>query len=365
MSIRLVLNAQVRHDRKQWSEQEELTFVRKRQALDIRIEKHRDGAQRYLPPQVMDPISSPDPNHLDNDWIDDADVEVDEEESVAIDLAQLKISVSDGMVLQKKAIYLPSIIGYETCEALGLKDLVKSELSLRQGQANDAMEAIRIGIGEKSFRFRDQLRTSKAKVQKTRSWAAIHTVDRQLKLNCSIYKQARQAMIGLGAPKAILDRYQVLTSDDLHTNTAVQEPNARGQRNKELSWIWKMPGASPTDQATLLHECEMFSIYWVIPGLNHLPVYRVSWIRAKSRHERWREELSISSHEMVWVPLWFQHRAREWKDRATKPGVEALAAYAYRQAANWDEMKQVALMRFEEANPEIVKVFGYSNINKS
>jgi hypothetical protein len=72
----------------------------------------------------------------------------------------------------------------------------------------------------------------------------------------------------------------------------------------------------------------------------------------------------ISSREMVWVPLWFQHRAKEWKDRAIKCGEEGLAAYAHRQAANWDKMKEVAVIRFEDENPEIDKIFGYTDINK-
>jgi len=92
-------------------------------------------------------------------------------------------------------------------------------------------------------------------------------------------------------------------------------------------------------------------------------VYRVSWIRAKSRYDRWHEELLISSHEMVWVPLWFQHQAQEWRDRAMQQSDQGLAAYAYQQAANWEKMKQVALSRFRDANPEIVNVFRYSNIN--
>jgi hypothetical protein len=339
-------------------------FVRKRQALDIRIQKHRDAAQRYLPPQVMDHIQGPESNHPEDDWIDDAESEDDQEASIAIDLAQLNISGPEGMVAEKKAVYLPSTIGHEACKGLGLTKMVKDELALRQGQMNDALEAVRIGIGEKSFRFRKHLRSSKSKVQKTRSWDAIHTVDRQLVQNSMIYRQARRAMILLGAPKAIRDRYQELTCNDLHTNTAVQEPNARGQRNQELSWIWRMPGATPTNEQTLLHECEMLHGYCLIPGLNNLAVYRVSWFRAKSRHERWREELLISRHEMVWVPLWFQHRAREWKEQAIKQAGGCLAAYAYRQAANWDEMKRVALVKFEEANPEIVETFGYSSIDR-
>lgn len=65
---------------------------------------------------------------------------------------------------------------------------------------------------------------------------------------------------------------------------------------------------------------------------------------------------------MVWVPLWFQQRAQEWKDRALQDAGPGLSAYAYRQATNWERMKKIALIMFQEANPEISKVFGYDNI---
>jgi hypothetical protein len=365
MLIRLVLNAEVRHRRKRWSEQDELTIVRKRQTLNARIEKHRDEATRYLPPHVMDHVQDHETNGLDEAWIDDNDADADDAASVTADLEQLTITMdTDEVVPERRSIYLPSVIGHKRCGELGLRNMVKSELALRQGEANDALQAIRIAIGEKSFRFRKQLRNSKSKVQKTRSWDAIHAVDRRLQLKSLVYKRARHALISLGAPKTIRDRYQELKSKDLHTNTAIQEPNARGQRNQELSWIWKMPGISFSNHETLLHECEMFKIYWLIPALITLfQVYRVSWIRAKSRHDRWREEVSISSHEMVWVPLWFQYRAQEWRDRAAQQAGPGLSAYAYRQATTWERMKQVALARFHKANPEISSVFGYDNIN--
>jgi hypothetical protein len=264
---RLALNTEAHRRRRKWTEREEITYARKRQALTTQIEKHRHGAQRYLPPQVVDHIPDPESYGLDDAWVDDDDCDDEKDGSCTIDLAQLTISVSHGMPPETGAICLPSTIGYEACTKLGLQNVMKNELALRQGEANDALQAIRIQIGEKSFRFRKQLRNSKSKVQKTRSWDAIHTVDRRLQQNCSIYRQARHAMVRLGAPQAIQDRYQEITPDDLHTNTAVQEPNARGQRNKELSWIWRMPGVICTNQESLLHECGV-SADWLIPGLN-------------------------------------------------------------------------------------------------
>lgn len=242
--------------------------MRKQQILNVRIEKHRDGAQGYLPPQAVDYVQDPEANDA---WVDDDDVEIHEEGLVSNDLAQLTLLVSDNILPETKPIFLPSTIGYERCHELGLQTLVKNELILRQGEANDALQVIRIGIGEKSFRFRQQLRNSKSKVQKTRSWDAIHTVDKRLQQYRLVYRQARHAMIRLGASKVILGRYQEIKACDLHTNTAIQEPNARGQRNQELSWIWKMPGGSLTNQETLLHECEMSCHYChTCCSMNHL-----------------------------------------------------------------------------------------------
>ena len=143
MLIRLVLNAEVRHRRKRWSEQDELTIVRKRQTLNARIEKHRDEATRYLPPHVMDHVQDHETNGLDEAWIDDNDADADDAASVTADLEQLTITMdTDEVVPERRSIYLPSVIGHKRCGELGHRNMVKSELALRQGEANDALQAI-------------------------------------------------------------------------------------------------------------------------------------------------------------------------------------------------------------------------------
>lgn len=87
---------------------------------------------------------------------------------------------------------------------------------------------------------------------------------------------------------------------------------------------------------------------------------RVNWIRAKSRRDRWKEELAVTQHEMVWVLLWLQHRAKMWTKRAEGTSKPELAPYAYRQAANWEGMKQIAHTIFLDTNPDLADIFGYS-----
>ena len=213
--------------------------MKKRQALNSRIDKHQDEAQKYIPGNAIEHISETADNAIDDGW-------EDIEESVPQDLTQFTFSIplesQVSMNAEKKSLFLPSSIGYQTCIRFGLQGLVERELVLRQGQANDALQGIRAAIGEKSFRFRKQLRNAKAKVQKTRSWNSIQSASKRLQQHRLIYRQARQGMIQLGASPKILKQYQELTNEDIRTSTAVEEPNARGQRNVELSWIWRLPG---------------------------------------------------------------------------------------------------------------------------
>ena len=98
---------------------------------------------------------------------------------------------------------------------------------------------------------------------------------------------------------------------------------------------------------------------WVIYSCS---VYRVNWIRAKSRSDRWQEELSLTQHEMLWVILWFQHRAEQWRSwahsQSDHPNDSSMSCYAYRQAEIWETCKKSALVRFQQTSCNLLKVFG-------
>jgi hypothetical protein len=73
-------------------------------------------------------------------------------------------------------------------------------------------------------------------------------------------------------------------------------------------------------------------------GIDCYSVYRVNWLRAKARHDRWNEELLIVQHEMKWTILWFKHQIKEWKDRlkrSEKENKPGHIAYAEKQVAMW------------------------------
>lgn len=60
-------------------------------------------------------------------------------------------------------------------------------------------------------------------------------------------------------------------------------------------------------------------------------VYRVSWLRAKARKDRWWEEITIVSHEMLFVILSHVREANTWRERARESGgLEGRRAFAHR-----------------------------------
>ena len=72
--------------------------------------------------------------------------------------------------LESWVLLLPLTLGYGECVRLKLQRFVRKEIALQEGQANDALQGLHCGIGEKSFRFWEHLRHAKGNIQ---GWPSI------------------------------------------------------------------------------------------------------------------------------------------------------------------------------------------------
>lgn len=153
------------------------------------------------------------------------------------------------------SIPLPSNIGLNRCRGLGLADLLKQEITLREGQANDALHAIRVNLADKAVIFRKTVRPAKSQARSTRAWSQVHAVERVVKLNARIYSKCRMQLGKLGADD-ILTKYRPLEKADLKASTAVADPNARGQRNSTLAWFWSLDVEGDSASSDWMTECE-------------------------------------------------------------------------------------------------------------
>ncbi|KAG1901611.1 uncharacterized protein F5891DRAFT_979428 [Suillus fuscotomentosus] len=96
-------------------------------------------------------------------------------------------------------------------------------------------------------------------------------------------------MIRLGVDENILRNiYQEIEPNQLGVEKEVTEENRYGQASHRLAWFWNVNNVLDSQQD---------------PWMDELLVYRVHWLKAKARWQRWEEELSLVQHEMGWTLL--------------------------------------------------------------
>jgi hypothetical protein len=159
-------------------------------------------------------------------------------------------SQNDGEQAEHAIVLLPS--SFATLPE-GWDGLAHREESLRVAQANEALEAVRSDIGNKSYLYRANRSLATGKRERTRGYDAINGVERSMRINAQRYKIARWALHRL----AKVDKYpqfQVLSSADTRAVTAIYDSNMPGLRTDDLSWIWKMNVQKDTEAHSRLEE---------------------------------------------------------------------------------------------------------------
>ena len=87
-------------------------------------------------------------------------------------------------------------------------------------------------------------------------------------------------------------------------------------------------------------------------------VYRVNWLRAKCRRDRWAEELTLVRSEMEWTKLFHTHRINLWENRAIAAAAHnpSLQYYAHRQAWTWTLLRTQAESAIKDSSSGSAKV---------
>ena len=160
---------------------------------------------------------------------------------------------------------LPSTFGIEFLSQTGMLDLAKKERQLREGQLNDALQAICTGIGYKSLLYRSKVRNASSYRAKLRSFDDVHVADEGVRKHVRIYNQARRAMQRLfdaadPADAKALDefksRYKDIERGDLRTSTAVLESFTPGLRNEHSAWFWNLSDTQSGEESQWIQDCK-------------------------------------------------------------------------------------------------------------
>ncbi|KAG2355737.1 hypothetical protein BDR07DRAFT_1492801 [Suillus spraguei] len=218
-------------------------------------------------------------------------------------------------------IPLPSNLGVEHCRRCMAEDLILLEMSLREGQANDALHNLRIHLCNKAILFRTTVRQAKSQALKTRAWSQVTSVQQAVSLHAT-------------------SEIQTPASEQLKISTAVGDPNARGQRNESLTWFWSVEVDMEGPENSWNEE-----------------FYRVHWLRAKALRDRWMEEISLVQSEMDWTCNFFLWKATQWGARMQESLLKQLpdhACYARRQSQMYSLLAQDAQAAFQDLQPALI-----------
>ncbi len=249
----MTLSAVVRKLGRQPTPEEKLNVAQRRERLQGRIDTYQRKAAEFWAPDSADSLSSA--YHQDElEFLSsDSDDEADNDTNVF-----LTSPFDSQNPPESVPLLLPSNLGLSVCQEEGYSKYVQQERTLRVGQANDALQGLRLALSRKAVIFREQIRPAKTKTRKLRSWDQIRMVDVNGRHHATVYMRARAAMIRLGATEEDLARYQVLKKEHLTVTTARIDPSLRGQRNHSLAWFWTMDVKKDTDQGPGMAECKLF-----------------------------------------------------------------------------------------------------------
>ncbi|KAG1784914.1 uncharacterized protein HD556DRAFT_1531799 [Suillus plorans] len=256
-------------------------------------------------------------------------------------------------------IPLPSNLGVDRCRRCMAEDLIPLEMSLREGQANDALHNLRIYLCNKAILFRTTVRQAKSQALKTRAWSQVTSVQQAVSLHASIYTKTRKQMMKLEPGQDQLQKYKPLLREQLKISTAVGDPNARGQRNESLAWFWSVKSTSG-----VLINRGMRNVSSCLHVISHgyltgpMPSYRVHWLRAKALRDRWREEMILVKLEMDWTCKFFLWKATQWGDHMQESLEKRLpghGCYAGRQSRMYSLLAQDAQAAFQDLQNVLIE----------
>ncbi|KAJ8489758.1 hypothetical protein ONZ45_g13445 [Pleurotus djamor] len=223
----------------------------------------------------------------DEDWADALEAGQNEQEALEVegtedDEDEELAEDTNAEFPEDSRLFLPSSFSLPDRKNMGMVDLAEKELRLRLAQVDEILQSLRVALGEKSLRFRKQVRQNRAQKDVTRAWAGVRSYEARANLQVDKYEQALRCISSLspeeGAKWEKIDR-----SKHLQMKGDVEHANRYGQQNHTLPWFWRTgPNISAETEDS--------------PQL--LEYYRINYVRAKARVDRWSEEVCLLEKEM-------------------------------------------------------------------
>ena len=236
--------------------------------------------------------------------------------------------------LAEPLVLLPSAYHSKIREHTDMTKAVETELALRQGQADEALDDLRLHIA--TYESLEQRKKEGSGVRHNT------TMDRRLDNKRAAqhrardrYRAVRDIMLILGMSQDD-PKFKELRDSDLKAFTLTLVEQRLGDSYRLPSWIWGdfsfVNQVKKGEMRTFL-EASKQTTYQCCRHANLDAGMRVHWFRHHSLVLRWTEELKTRREEIYRCAEFFASYEQEWLIRATgheHEGKQGAAAYARR-----------------------------------
>ena len=185
----------------------------------------------------------------------------------------------------------------------------------------------------------------------------ITKLNQKITFFAKVYNHCHAALLYLGANEHTLQKFRILTKQDVKASSAIVDPNIPGSSSLQLSWIWKM-SAADLDSPSHLHKCiEQHPEIIMILLTTIFTVQRVHWLHAQAQHNQWKEETILVGYEMQWTVRYYHNQGNMWTALSTDPDMlPGPKVYAACHAATCYGCAAVADMEFKVSNSRYISL---------
>lgn len=174
-----------------------------------------------------------------------------------------EIDYPDGDIQPEIALVpMPSLLVMGELDRLGLRSIAHIEVELRKGQVSDALDSLRLALGEKSLSFRTDIRNADSQRESNRSWDKVHKFDDHARRERDVYRLARTALDNLPTDQEYLSSLREISDEDMKVSGDLTDERRFGQRSDTLPWFWGFgPEGGLGTGNERLRECAYSSLY--------------------------------------------------------------------------------------------------------
>lgn len=244
------------------------------------------------------------------------------------------IQLVDSATPEEAQLLLPSAFTAELRHSLGLTELAAIEYELREGQAHDALQALRQVIQEFNYNLLDKKNNVHGIAATLRSESFLRVFTSDKKIAAETYRRSRKAMLSLGLSETD-SHWRELRDDELWGKN-VSTVRSMGDSKRRDPWFWQVVAprglSQEKEKEWSLDSTWFFPFVLTVWIICCFAVDRVKWFRDRADRDRFREEVQILEAEFERTIVSHARMADVWAQLAGTASGPGATAYAHKKA---------------------------------